>query len=59
MKRLYIQTIFFLLITLPAYSQDSLLVKANQQYADGKYETGDRSLPANSEKQYGIGRGLL
>lgn len=38
MKRLYLQTIFFLLITLPAYSQDSLLVKANQQYADGKYE---------------------
>lgn len=32
-----IQIIFFLLITLAAYSQDSLLVKANQQYADGNY----------------------
>jgi tetratricopeptide (TPR) repeat protein len=33
-----ILTIFILLITLSAYPQDSLLVKANQQYADGKYE---------------------
>lgn len=32
-----IQIIFFLLISFTAYSQDSLLVKANQYYADGSY----------------------
>ncbi len=33
-----ISTIFILMAGISAYPQDSLLVKANQQYADGKYE---------------------
>lgn len=33
-----ITTILVLLIAVSAYSQDSLLVKANQQYTDGNYE---------------------
>lgn len=33
-----ISTILILLITLSASSQDSLLVRANQHYAEGKYE---------------------
>lgn len=33
-----IATILILLTTFSAYSQDSLLIRANQQYAEGKYE---------------------